>query len=206
LFCIRPHVTLIDVKSNLVKEITETGVRLTGKDRRTEKDEYELDMIIYAVGFDVSTGPLTRLEVRGQEDQTLGEHWNKDLETYLGIMVEKFPNMFMMSGPQIPIANFPVVLDNTADWIGQCMGYMQKNGYKVLEPTREAMDKWGKLLSDIFEATVLPEAAKKAGSWYVGANIPGKPVKPLFWFGGVSSYFENCDAELKAGFSSRQMS
>lgn len=91
-----------------------------GKDRRTGNREYELDMIIYALGFDVSTGPLTRLEVRGEKNQLLGEHWEKNLETYLGIMVEKFPNMFMMAGPQIPFANFPVVLDNTADWISQC--------------------------------------------------------------------------------------
>jgi hypothetical protein len=206
LFYIRPHVTLIDVKSNPIEEITEVGVRLTERDRRTGKDEYEFDMVIYAVGFDVSTGPLTRLEVRGIEDQTLGEHWKKHLETYLGIMVEKFPNMFMMSGPQIPFANFPVVLDNTADWIGQCLGYLQKNGYMVVEPKREAVDKWGKLLSDVFGATVLAEAAKKAGSWYVGANVPGKLVRPLFWFGGVFSYFENCNAEVNTGFSSLKMS
>lgn len=79
---------------------------------------------------------------------------------------------------------------------------MQKKGYKVGEPKREAMDIWGKMVSDIFRMTVLPEAAERAGSWYVGANVPGKPVRPLFWFGGVASYFQSCDAELKAGFSS----
>ena len=121
-------------------------------------------------------------------------------------MVECFPNMFMMAGPQIPAANFPVVLDNTADWIGQCLESMRQNGYKIAEPKREAMDKWGKLLSSIFEMTVLSEAAKKTGSWYVGANVPGKPVRPLFWFGGVASYFKFCDAESSAGFPSLQMS
>lgn len=163
-------------------------------------------MIIYALGFDVSTGPLTRLEVHGQEDETLGEHWEKHLETYLGIMVEKFPNMFMMAGPQIPAANFPVVLDNTAKWIAQCLGHMQDKGYMVADPKREAMDRWTKLLGDIFEMTVLSEAAKKAGSWYVGANVPGKPVRPLFWFGGVPAYFQNCEGEADAGFPSLQLS
>lgn len=203
----KPHVTLIDIKSNPIKEIYESGVRLREKDGRTEKDEHEFDVIIYALGFDVSTGPLNRLEVRGQEaSQTLGEVWTQHLETYLGLMVEKFPNMFMIAGPQIPLGNFPVVLDNNAVWIGRCLDYMQKTGHKAIEPKKEAMDKWGKLVSDVFAMTVLPDAAKKAGSWIVGANIPGKPVAPLFWLGGVGSYFEICNAEADAGFPSLQIS
>lgn len=197
--------TLIDIKNNPIKEITKTGVLLNQTDHRTGLDAYELDVIIYALGFDVSTGPLTRLEVRGQEDRTLGDHWKESLETYLGIMVEKYPNMFMMAGPQIPFANFPVVLDNTAEWIRRCLAMMLENGHRVAEPTREAMDRWGELLTTIFEMTILAEASKKAGSWFVGANVPGKPVRPLFWFGGVASYFQNCNAEAQSAFPSLQM-
>jgi hypothetical protein len=97
------------------------------------------------------------------------------------------------------------VLDNTAGWIGQVLAYMQKNGYEQMEPTKEAMENWCKLLTDVYEGTVLPEAAKKAGSWYIGANIPGKRVAPLFWFGGVVSYFEICNNEADKNYPSLTM-
>ena len=189
----KPHVKLVDIKNNPIKEVTETGVR-------TGTDDYEFDMIIYAVGFDASTGPLTAMDVRGRDNRCLGEEWSRNLETFLGIGVEGYPNMLMLSGPQSPFANLPIVLDNSADWIGKLLAFMGENGYKETEPTNEAMENWCKLLNDVYEATVLPEAAKKAGSWYIGANIPGKPVRPLFWFGGVVSYFEICQGEVAKGF------
>ena len=196
----KPHVTLVDVKSNRIEEITEKGVRLENG------EESEFDMIIYAIGFDASTGALATMDVRGRNDQVLGDVWNKQLETFLGIMVEGFPNMLMLSGPQSPFANLPIVLDNTADWIGKILGYMQKNNYTMAEPTREAMEKWCKLLTDVYNSTILPKAALQAGSWYIGANIPGKPISPLFWFGGVVPYFEICNTEVDNNFPSLTMS
>lgn len=154
----KPNVTLVDIKKNPVKEITESGVALSTKDPRTGKDAFDFDIIIYAVGFDASTGPLTRLEVRGKEDQTLGDHWSKSVDTYLGICVEHYPNMFMLSAPQSPFANLPIVLDNSADWIGKCIAYIQKNGYKQMEPKPAAQEKWRKELYDVFDATVSSDA------------------------------------------------
>lgn len=184
----KSNVQLIPVKENPIKEITETGIRLENADKRTETGpDYEFDMIIYAIGFDASTGALATMDVRGRDNRCLGDEWREHLETYLGILEEGYPNLFMISAPQSPFANLPIVLDNTSDWIGKVIGYMEKQGYKTMEPTKEAQEKWCKMLADVYEATVLPEAAKKAGSWYVGANIPGKKVVPLFWFGGVVS-------------------
>lgn len=201
----KPTVTLVDIKNNPVKEITETGVKLEGKDKRTDKDEWDFDMIIYAIGFDAATGAAANMDIRGKDNKSLIEEWNKQLRTFLGIAVPGFPNMLMLSAPQSPFANLPIVLDNTADWIGKILEYMIKNGKHRLEPTDEATDKWCKLLTDVYEATVLPEAAKKAGSWYIGANIPGKRVNPLFWFGGVVSYFEICNKEVDDNFPSITM-
>jgi cyclohexanone monooxygenase len=190
----KPHVELVNVKNNPIQEITEKGLR-------TGTDEYEFDMIIYAIGFDASTGAIANMELKGRDKQNLGDIWWKEgVETFDGIMVHGYPNMFMISAPQSPFANLPIVLDNTADWIGQTLRYATDNGYTELDPTKEAQDKYCKLLNDVYNGTVLPEAAKKAGSWYIGANIEGKPVQPLFWFGGVVPYFEMCNAEVKNNF------
>lgn len=202
----KPNVQLVSIKDNPIQEVTETGIKLTKKDSRLDKDEFDFDVIIYAIGFDAGTGALTTIDVRGRDNRSLGEEWKTQLETHLGITVEGYPNMFMISAPQSPFANLPVVLDNTADWIGHLLTHMAKKGHKTVEPTREAMEKWSKLLADVFEATLLPEAAKKAGSWFVGANIPNKRVAPLFWFGGVVSYFEICDEEMRSGWPSMRMS
>ena len=192
----KPNVQLVSIKDNPIKEVTETGITLESA------DEYELDTIIFAIGFDAGTGSLANIDLRGKDDHRLGADWNKTLQTYLGITVTNFPNLFMISGPQSPFANIPIVIDNTADWISHILAYVEKNGYKRVEAKQEAMDTFSKLVTDIYGMTVLPEAAKKAGSWYAGANIPGKPVTPLFWFGGVGPYFQVCDEEQNANYPS----
>ena len=190
----KPHVELVNVKNNPIQEITEKGIR-------TGTDEYEFDLIIYAIGFDAVTGAISKIDLRGRNNENLGDLWWKDgVETFDGICVNGYPNMFLLSAPQSPFANLPIVLDNTADWIGKALRYATDNGVKEMEPTKEAQEKYSKLLNDVYNGTVLPAAAKKAGSWYIGANIEGKPVQPLFWFGGVVPYFEICKAEVDNGF------
>ena len=168
--------------------------------RTQSGDEYEFDLIIYAIGFDAVTGAFANMDVRGRNNESLTDVWAKSLETHLGITVEGFPNMLMLSAPQSPFANLPIVLDNTADWIGHLLNYMNKNGYHKAEPKREAIEQWGKTLHDVYNATILPKAAMQAKSWYIGANVPGKPINVLFWFGGVVSYFEICNKEVDNGF------
>ncbi|KAK3697390.1 hypothetical protein LTR37_017452 [Vermiconidia calcicola] len=196
----KPHVRLVDVKNNPIEEITEKGLKTSKTDSVTGTDDYEFDMIIYAIGFDASTGAYTQMDIRGTEERSLGEHWAEYLETFLGICVEHYPNMFMLSAPQSPFANLPIVLDNTADWIEKVIGYMEKNGYKTMEPTHEGQEKWCKTLNDSYNSTVLPQAALQAGSWYIGANVPGKKVSPLFWFGGAPPYFQICQQEVDNNF------
>lgn len=104
-------------------------------------------MIIYAIGFDAATGAYTQMDIRGRDNRCLGDEWNKSLETFLGITVEGYPNMFMISAPQSPFANLPVVLDNTANWVGSTMKYMEDNKYTEMDPTKEATEKWCELLN-----------------------------------------------------------
>ncbi|SMR62143.1 unnamed protein product [Zymoseptoria tritici ST99CH_1E4] len=201
----KPHVTLVDVKNNPIKEITEKGVQLTDKDPRTGTDEFEFDMIIYAIGFDAGTGALVNMDVRGKDNRSLGEEWNKELQTFLGIANDGFPNLLMMCAPQSPFANLPVALDKQADFIGKTLERMQRDNCGRVEPKKEAVEGWTKMITDVYEGTVLPAMATKAGSWYIGANVPGKRVAPLFWFGGVSGYRRFCDGEVTNGFPSLTM-
>lgn len=101
------------------------------------------------------------MDVCGKNNRSLGEEWRTQLETYLGIAMEGYPNLLMLSAPQSPFANLPIVLDNTATWIYDVLKYAQEKGHTRMEPTKEAVDKWCKMLTDCYEGTILPEAATK---------------------------------------------
>jgi cyclohexanone monooxygenase len=195
----RPNVKLVDVSNDPIREITPNGLR-------TGTAEYDVDMIIYAIGFDAVTGALTHMDVRGKDNRSLSEEWSKKLETYLGITLEGYPNTFMVSGPQSPFANIPLIIDNTTDWIGKAISHMRDHGYIRMEPTREAAEGWYTHTKEVFEATVMGQNAKEVGSWMVGANIPGKPSDVLFYLGGVATYFGHCEKEAAAGFPNFQVS
>ncbi|KAJ9602014.1 hypothetical protein H2200_013573 [Cladophialophora chaetospira] len=189
----RQNVELVDVKNNPIQAVTSTGLR-------TGTEEYEFDMIIFAVGFDAITGTLAAIDLRGEGNQHLGDQLNRDMSTAYGITTPGFPNLFMVSGPQAPFANIPVIIDNTVDWIGKTISFMGKNGHHRIE-TKEGLAKyWTEQVEGIFNATVLPEGAKQTHSWYVGGNVPGKPVRPMFYFGGVAPYFAACDKEISDGY------
>ncbi|ETI24090.1 hypothetical protein G647_03459 [Cladophialophora carrionii CBS 160.54] len=189
----RDNVELVDVSHDPIRAITPTGLRTGAK-------EYEFDMIIFAVGFDAVTGTLAAIDIRGAEGQHLGEQLNRDMETAYGITAPGFPNLFMVSGPQAPFANIPVVIDNTVDWIGRTVSYMHDHGHRRIDTKEEVARHWKEQVEAVFAMTVLPEGAKKTHSWYVGANLEGKPVRPLFWFGGVAPYFAFCDKEIGDGY------
>lgn len=189
----RDNVTLVDVNGDTIQEITPTGLR-------TQKNEYEFDTIIFAIGFDAITGTLAKIDLRGSENQLLTEQLKNHMATAYGITVENFPNLFMISGPQAPFANIPVVIDNTVDFIGRTIEYMRAHGHGQVDTTQEAAEKWREMVNMVFNMTVLPQGAKDTRSWYVGANVEGKNVEPMFWFGGVGPYFEACEKEITDGF------
>ncbi|KAK5193921.1 hypothetical protein LTR99_005849 [Exophiala xenobiotica] len=189
----RDNVKLVDIKKNPIKDITPTGLR-------TGTTEYEFDVIIFALGFDAITGTLAQIDLRGSQGQDLGQQLRESLATAYGITVENFPNLFMITGPLSPFANIPPVIDNTADWIGRTIMYMRDHGYARIDTKRETAEAWREKVNAVFNATVLPQGARDTHSWYVGANVEGKPVEPLFWLGGVGPYFQECENEITNGF------
>ncbi|MBV6761980.1 flavin-containing monooxygenase [Rhodococcus opacus] len=186
----RDNVSLIDVSSTPITEITAGGVRVGD-------DEYSADVIVFATGFDAGTGAYNHIDIRGRGGQTLREKWAEGPRTHLGISVDGFPNMFMVSGPQSPFGNIPVVVEGTVEWIGDAIGHLRMNELDTIEPTAESVESWWQLLQDYINATLLPRGRH---SWFLGANIPGKPRGVLFFFGGVGTYRKTCQAAADGGY------
>jgi cation diffusion facilitator CzcD-associated flavoprotein CzcO len=180
----RDNVTLVDVRTSPIREITPKGLR-------TETDEYALDVIVFATGFDAATGSLAQIDIRGRRGESLKDKWTFGPKTYLGMGVHGFPNMFLICGPQSPFANIPVVIDNVVRWIGRAIERLRAGGLDRLEATPEAADAWGVHMEELVHRTVLPRG-EDVGSWFLGANIPGKPHVVLFYFGGAGAYFDRC--------------
>jgi len=189
----RENVTLVDIKDNPIQQITPTGLR-------TGTEDYEFDLIIFAIGFDAITGTLAQIDIRNANDQVLAQQLNEEMATAYGITVVGFPNLFMISGPQAPFANIPIIIDNTVDWIGKTISHMREHGHTRIDTTPEVAGQWKEQVNAVFDATVLKQGAKDTRSWYIGANVDGKKVEPLFYFGGTPSYFASCEKEISSGF------
>jgi cation diffusion facilitator CzcD-associated flavoprotein CzcO len=180
----RNNVTLVDVRKAPIQRITEVGVR-------TADAEYEADIIVYATGFDAMTGTLFKLGVRGRDGIGLQEKWAHGPHSYLGIATHGFPNLFMITGPQSPsvLSNMPVSIEQHVDWITDCLRYLREKGFDTIEAMPEAEDDWVAHHNEVTHTTLLP----KANSWWVGANIPGKPRNLYPYVGGVGTYRLICD-------------
>jgi cyclohexanone monooxygenase len=189
----RENVSLVDVRESPIVRITLDGLQ-------TATQNYQFDMIICATGFDVATGALTDLDISGRRGQALAETWAAGPQTYLGLGVPDFPNMFMICGPQTPFANIPVVIENNVRWIIQAINHLRTHGHAYIEPTREACEGWAEHLDVLLNATVLPRG-EQANTWFLGANIPGKPHVVLFHFGGSGAYFDQCREVAASGYT-----
>lgn len=193
----RDNVTLVDVRSAPVERLTEKGLR-------TSVAEYEFDSIVFATGFDAMTGPLTRIDIRGREGWLLKDKWAEGARTYLGLMIAGFPNMFIVTGPGSPsvLSNMVLALEHHVEWITDCIAHMRANGNAVVEATAEAENNWVKQVNEAADRTLFP----LANSWYVGANIPGKPRVFLPFAGGVGNYIRICQEIVDDGYRGFLMS
>jgi len=189
----RPNVALIDVRANPIEAITPKGVRLR------DGTEYELDIIIFATGFDAMTGPFQRMDIRGRGGQTLTQAWEAGPRNYLGLQVAGFPNLFTITGPGSPsvLCNMPVAIEQHAEWISDCIAHMRAHGLKTIEPKPEAMDNWIARVNAAANLTLLPTATH---SWYLGANIPGKPRVFMPFAGGMQNYRKICEQVVANGY------
>jgi cyclohexanone monooxygenase len=187
----RPNVRLDDVRDNPITGITENGVRTE------DGTVHDADVIIFATGFDAVTGALTNIDIRGRGGVGLADAWAHGPRTYLGLGVVDFPNMFPVCGPQTSFANLPVVIEGMAAWIGGAIRYMRENGVATMEATPDAVDRWGRRVQELVDATVL---AHGRNSWFLGANIPGKPRVVQYYFGGSGRYRKECEEVADAGY------
>lgn len=189
----RHNVSLVDVKTNPISEITPTGVRLRSG------EEVPADVIIFAIGFDVVTGAITNIDVRGRGGVSLKQRWaDQRCQTYLGACEAEFPNLFMLSGPQSTYGNLPSVLHAQAEFIGRAIAFMKEGRHDWIEVNPEAALAWAEHCEAIQDATVIPQGAE-AGSYFVGADSPGK-ANVLWHFGGANKFFDELDEVADQGF------
>lgn len=187
----RPNVTLVDVKTNPIEEITPEGVKVAGK-------VYAVDSIVYATGFDAMTGTLAKIDIRGRDGEKLADKWAAGPRTYLGLMSAGFPNMFMITGPGSPsvLSNMMVSIEQHVDWTVDAIMHLETSKLALMEPTKAAEDDWVIHNNEVAHKTLYPKAA----SWYMGANIPGKPRIFLPYVGGVGNYRVKCDEIAAKGY------
>jgi cyclohexanone monooxygenase len=187
----RDNVTLIDARQSPIEKITPTGLRTTAA-------EYELDAIVFATGYDAVTGPLLAIDIRGREGISLRERWEDGPRAYLGVATAGFPNMFIITGPGSPsvLSNMVVSIEQHVDWIADAIVYLRDQGLSRIESEPESDERWAEHVATVGSTTLFP----RAESWYVGANIPGKPRVLLAYVGGVGPYRERCDEVATHGY------
>jgi cation diffusion facilitator CzcD-associated flavoprotein CzcO len=180
----RDNVTLVDVKAEPIERIEPSGIRTTDA-------VYPLDVIVFATGFDAMTGPMLRMNITGRNGISLAEAWEAGPRTYLGLLVEGFPNLFTVTGPGSPsvLCNMPVAIEQHAEWIADCIAHMRERGLERIEARPEAVEKWVEHVNAAASATLLPLATS---SWYLGANVPGKPRVFMPYAGGMTRYRDIC--------------
>jgi cyclohexanone monooxygenase len=194
----RDNVTLVDVRSDPIQEITETGLLTAGGQR------FELDAIVFATGFDAMTGALREIDTRTTDGAVLRDHWEGGPLTYLGLMVSGFPNMFVVTGPGSPGVKTQMIasIEQHVDWIADCIGHLRSHGFDRIEASPQAEMEWVHHVNQVADSTLYP----LANSWYMGANIPGKPRVFMPYVGGYDRYKRHCDAVAAKGYEGFRLS
>lgn len=188
----RDNVLLVDLKAEPIVEITGKGIRTSWK-------EYELDVIVFATGFDALTGPLLKLNIMGSDGLELKDAWAAGPRTYLGLQTPGFPNLFTITGPGSPsvLCNMPIAIEQHVDWITSCIRDMREKGLRRIEAEPAAAERWVEHVNEAANATLLPMASS---SWYLGANVPGKPRVFMPYAGGFARYTGICNEVATDGY------
>ncbi|HET6875619.1 MAG TPA: alpha/beta hydrolase fold domain-containing protein [Acidimicrobiales bacterium] len=191
-----PHVKLVDLRKHPIATITETGID-------TVDESMQFDAIVYATGFDAMTGALVAVDIEGRDGVTLKEKWADGPSTYLGLTTTKFPNFFAITGPGSPsvLSNMAVSIEQHVDWVTDCISYLDAHGFETIEPTPMAEAGWNQHVEDCAAITLFPQA----NSWYMGANVPGKPRVFYPYIGGVDVYRLTCDEVVEKGYLGFQL-
>ena len=187
----RDNVSLVDIRETPIERITKAGIKTTDA-------EYPFDLIVFSTGFDAVTGPLFALNLTGVGGVTLNDAWKDGPQSYLGLMVSGFPNLFTVNGPSSPsvLANMLQTIEHHVDWIADCIAYTDKNGFARVEADEAAQVAWAHEVANMAKRTLYT----KANSWYMGANVLGKPRVFLMYIGGLDTYVDRCDQIVQGGY------
>ncbi|MEM9623057.1 MAG: NAD(P)/FAD-dependent oxidoreductase [Pseudomonadota bacterium] len=180
----RDNVSLVNVRRTPLQQITATGLQ-------TSERDYNFDVLVLATGFDAMTGALLNMDIRGADGQLLRDKWAAGPRSYLGIGLHGFPNLFTVTGPGSPsvLSNMLVSIEQHVDWMVACLDHMREHGHQRVEALLPAEDQWVNHVNEVANATLFPEG----GSWYLGANVAGKPRVFMPYAAGVGPYREICD-------------
>jgi cyclohexanone monooxygenase len=186
----RPNVRLVDINRTPIAEVTSTGLR-------TSDEDFELDCIVFATGFDAMTGTLLSIDIKGSGGATLRDAWSAGPVTYLGLGVPDFPNMFIITGPGSPsvLTNMVVSIEHHVDWITDCLEHIRANDVDRIEATAEAAQEWVAYVNSVADLTLFPTC----NSWYLGANVPGK-TRVFMPLPGFPPYAEQCASVVADGY------
>ena len=187
----RENVELVDIRRSPIQEITPKGIR-------TEDEEFEFDIIVFATGYDAMTGSFLKMDIRGRNGLPLREKWSEGPKTYLGLQVAGFPNMFMITGPGSPsvLCNMPVAIEQHIEWISGFIEFLREREIETAEADTDAESAWVSHVNEVAEPTMF----MLADSWYLGANIPGKPRVFMPYAGGLGAYREKCNEIAGNGY------
>ncbi len=186
----RPNVSLVNIKENPISRLTEDGIVTA------DGTVHELDVLVFATGFDAVDGNYVRVDITGRGGETLKQHWKDAPTSYMGIATSGFPNMFMILGPNSPFTNLVPAIESQVEWIGEAIKLIEGSDTQWIDVKPEQEAKWTETCTEIANATLFP----KADSWIFGHNIPGKKPSVLFYLGGLKNYRAVVSEELKLGF------
>ncbi|CAN5541554.1 NAD(P)/FAD-dependent oxidoreductase [soil metagenome] len=187
----RDNVTLVDIRSAPIEEITPDGLRTT-------ESGYEFDTLVFATGFDAMTGALLRIDIRGRDGISLRDVWAEGPKTYLGLSIAGFPNLFTITGPGSPsvLSNMIVSIEQHVEWVSDCVEFMEERRIQTIEATASAQEEWVEHVNEVGDMTLYPQT----NSWYMGTNIAGKIRVFMPYVGGVGAYREKCDEVAANGY------
>jgi len=181
----RDNINLIDLKSNPIINIDNEGIQ-------TKENHFDLDIIVFATGYDAMTGPLLNMNITGKQNLKLKDYWKEGPQTFLGLQIPGFPNLFTITGPGSPsvLTNMPMAIEQHVEWVRDCISYMNNKNHSTIEADQKSADKWGDEVNAVANKTLLPTVKH---SWYLGANIPGKPQVFMPYAGGLPKYTKACN-------------
>jgi cation diffusion facilitator CzcD-associated flavoprotein CzcO len=188
----RENVSLVDLRATPIEEIVPAGIK-------TKDQVYDLDIIVFATGFDAMTGSLLKLNIEGLNGRKLKDDWRAGPSTYLGLQIPGYPNLFTITGPGSPsvLCNLPPAIEQHVQWITACIEHMQTRKLTTVQTSETASAQWQDEVEQAANATLLPQVKH---SWYLGANVPGKPRVFMPYAGGFAQYKSICDEVVTDGY------